>query len=262
MRKQVPFLIATVMGIAMVAQFFIPTHGLVQMQSVVLLYGRIIGAFALVLGVASLIRINWIRAKRKGEGWTYAAVTIIGFVAMFLAGSLGGFFIAPEEPAETAAVTSESALAEAAVEPAATPPQRSYDFGAGLDMTKNRVFAWMFDYIYTPMDATIFALLAFYVASAAYRAMRARDLTAGLLLGAAIIVMLGRAPLTSYYWDQLISQHVKFIPSLGDVTEWLMEYPNTAAKRGVYFGVGLAALGQSIRILVGLERPYMAGTGD
>ena len=78
MRKQVPFLIATVMGIAMVAQFFIPTHGLVQMQSVVLLYGRIIGAFALVLGVASLIRINWIRAKRKGEGWTYSAVTIIG----------------------------------------------------------------------------------------------------------------------------------------------------------------------------------------
>lgn len=257
MRKQVPFLIATIMGVAMVAQFFIPTHGLVQMQSVVLLYGRIIGAFALVLGIASLLRINWIRAKRKGEGWAYAVVTIVGFAVMFLAGSLGGFFIAPEPPAEVAAAAGEPAPVEATA-----VPQKSYDFGAGLDMTKNRVFGWMFDYIYTPMDATIFALLAFYVASAAYRAMRARDLTAGLLLGAAIIVMLGRAPLTSYYWDQLVSENLAFIPSLGDVTEWLMEYPNTAAKRGVYFGVGLAALGQSIRILVGLERPYMAGTGD
>lgn len=262
MRKQVPFLIATVMGLAMVAQFFIPTHGLVVMQSVVLLYGRIIGAFALVLGVASLIRVNWIRVKRRSESWVYALATIVGFIVMFLAGSLGGFFIAPEPPPdEVAAASTESAPSQAA-SPAPERPQKRYDFGAGLDMTKNRVFAWMFDYIYTPMDATIFALLAFYVASAAYRAMRARDLTAGLLLGAAIIVMLGRAPLTSYYWDQWVSHHVRLIPTLGEVTEWLMEYPNTAAKRGVYFGVGLAALGQSIRILVGLERPYMAGTGD
>ncbi|MBD3176720.1 MAG: hypothetical protein GF320_16185 [Armatimonadia bacterium] len=252
MRKQVPFLIATIMGLAMVVQFFVPAHGLVEMQAIVLLYGRIIGAFALILGIVSLIRVNWVRVKRKSENWPYALITIIGFIIMFLAGGFGGFFIEPEAPA------GEAEAVAAADEAAAW----DFDFGAGIDQERNPVFGWLFNYVFVPMDATIFALLAFYVASAAYRAMRARDLTAGLLLGAAVIVMLGRASLASFWWDQLLSSRIDIIPTLGEITEWLMVYPNTAAKRGVYFGVGLAALGQAIRILVGLERPYMAGTSD
>lgn len=72
------------------------------------------------------------------------------------------------------------------------------DWGAHLQAKKGEsgsLFYWMFQYIFTPLSATMFALLAFFVASASYRAFRIRNFEATLLLSAGIILMLGRVPI-------------------------------------------------------------------
>jgi hypothetical protein len=105
-------------------------------------------------------------------------------------------------------------------------------------------YPWMFDHVQAPMQATMFALLAFYVASASYRAFRARSVHAALLLGAGVIVMLGRVPLGELFGLQHLSS-------------WILDYPNLAAKRGIMIGVGLGMTATAIKIILGIERTYL-----
>jgi hypothetical protein len=38
-----------------------------------------------------------------------------------------------------------------------------------------------------------------------------------------------------------------------------MDYPNSAAKRSIIIGVALGGLATGIKILTGIERPYLGG---
>ena len=109
-------------------------------------------------------------------------------------------------------------------------------------------YMWSFEYMQMPMSATMFSLLAFYIASAAYKAFRARSPEATVLLIAAIIVMLAQVPI-----GMAIS---RWIP---EVSNWILNVPNLAAKRGISIGVGLGATATSLKILLGIERTYLGG---
>jgi hypothetical protein len=125
---------------------------------------------------------------------------------------------------------------------------------AGAVFGKERgPYPWMFDYVQSPMQSTLFALLAFYVASASYRAFRARSLQAGLLLGAGVIVMLGRVPL-----GEMLGFHAGgHFYSLATLSDWVLAVPNLAAKRGIMIGVGLGMTATAIKIILGIERTYL-----
>ena len=56
------------------------------------------------------------------------------------------------------------------------------------------LFNDIFSNILVPLESTMFSLLAFYIASAAFRSFRLKSFSAGLLLFAAIIVMLAQIP--------------------------------------------------------------------
>ena len=106
-------------------------------------------------------------------------------------------------------------------------------------------------YIDSPMMATMFAMLAFYIASAAYRAFRARNIEATILLLTAVVVMLWRVPMGEAF--------LNLLP--GDIPGWLNTYVmrgvNVAVQRGILIGAALGAASMSLRIILGIERTYM-----
>jgi hypothetical protein len=108
-------------------------------------------------------------------------------------------------------------------------------------------FNYLFANMVSPLQATMFSLLAFYVASAAYRAFRARNVEATVLLVAAIVVMLGRIP----FGDMLTGGR------MSPISEWLMTKPNAAAQRGIIIGAALGAASMQIRVILGIERTYL-----
>ena len=111
---------------------------------------------------------------------------------------------------------------------------------------KGSPFLWVFDNLQVPMQSTMFSLLAFFVASAAYRGFRARNFQSVVLLIAGVLVILGRVPL-----GELL--HAK-IP---EAATWVLNIPSMAARRGILIGIGLGSIATSLRIIVGIERTYL-----
>jgi len=111
---------------------------------------------------------------------------------------------------------------------------------------RGTVYDWLFQNMNAPMMSTMFSMLAFFIASAAYRAFRARTIEATILLITATIVMLGRVPM-----GQVIYSH------LPGITDWIMNYPNLSVQRGIIIGAALGAASMSLRIVLGIERTYL-----
>lgn len=103
--------------------------------------------------------------------------------------------------------------------------------------------------VYVPMQGTMFSLLAFYIASAAFRAFRIRSLDAALLAVAAIIVMIGRVPIGNAIWDKL-----------PEIQSFIMDVPNLAAKRAILIGAALGAISTGMKIILGIERNILGGS--
>lgn len=117
--------------------------------------------------------------------------------------------------------------------------------GAIWGIEEGSPFMKIFWYIYTPIQATMFALLAFYIASAAYRAFRVRNILSTILLSAALLLMLRLIPIG---------------PLSGPIQEidlWILSVPNLAAKRAIIIGVGLGIVATAIKVVLGIERSYL-----
>jgi hypothetical protein len=94
----------------------------------------------------------------------------------------------------------------------------------------------------------MFSLLAFYVASAAFRAFRARSVEATLLLAAGVIVLLAQV--------QWLGPDVS--GAVGHAKSFLMDYILKAAERAIVIGMALGVLSTGLRIVLGLERGYLS----
>ena len=106
--------------------------------------------------------------------------------------------------------------------------------------------SWIFQNIQVPLQSTLFALLAFFVASAAYRAFRVRSIDSFIMLIVGLIVLLGQVPLGLALWDRIVS-----------AKDWILNYPSTGGARGILLGAALGAVLTGLRVLLGIDRPHV-----
>lgn len=224
MKRQLPLSLTFLTGLLLVVTFFIPRRPFGDLEQRFLVWYSIISGFTVLLGLDSLIahHLHKIRWEKKGRFYSTALLLSL-FLTLFL-----GFF---------SWVKAKSPFA------LGTP------------------FMFLYTYAIIPLQGTMFALLAFFIASAAYRAFRARTFEATLLLVAAVLVMLGRVPLGGWLWRQIVyafgSPELEKLEIFARISDWIMNIPQTAAKRGIFIGTALGGIAMSIRIILGIERTYM-----
>jgi hypothetical protein len=209
MRSTLPLVITFFVGIFMVLEFFIPHWRYHVWTAEFLEWGLILAAGAYVLGLTNLVQVNLPKVMRKERDWGYKAVMLLALFATLGIGFAGG--------------------------------QTRHDEGSA--------YAWLFEFVFTPLNATMFALLAFYIASAAFRAFRARNVEATVLLVAACVVMLARVPM---------GENLPFVgEKLPQFMNWIMDVPNIAARRAIFIGAALGAVATGLRVILGLERSHL-----
>lgn len=121
-------------------------------------------------------------------------------------------------------------------------------------------FWWIYEYVFKPLTATMFALLAFYVASAAFRAFRAKNVEAILLLGTAFIILLGRTAAGVYLTDWLPEGLAGL--RVENLTVYIMNVFNTAGNRAIMIGIALGIASTSLKVLLGVDRSYLGSGQD
>ena len=169
-----------------------------------------------------------------------------------------------------------------------------HDWGDHLFGVKDTLFSRLFNSIIDPLESTMFALLAFFVASASYRAFRIRNFEASLLLASGILVMIGAVPFGSYIPSWMfayillsllfafisplfkdkkilwITFFVSFILSSismviwypdflnsKSILFWILAYPTRAGKTAIIMGVALGIAATSLRIIFGKDKSFL-----
>ena len=223
MKREVPLFLTAVIGVFMILSFFVPHQWVSVPADFLQASAVILVAFGYVLGGANALRVNFDVIYKRGPGWPYKIVLVASLIATVVVGAVEG-------PGFL------------------NPHMRS---------------KWIYDWIYSPMSSTMFSLLAFFIASAAFRAFRIRTVEAGLLAVAALIVMLGRVPLGDLLSDWLFQ--AKWLPGaphtlhLSSLEEWIMDVPQNTAKRAILIGAALGVMATGLRVILGIERAYLSG---
>jgi hypothetical protein len=105
-----------------------------------------------------------------------------------------------------------------------------------------KLYDFLYEGFFVPLGSAMFALLGFYIISAGYRAFRVRSVESGLMMVAAVVVMLGQIPFYIYISDLLPEFRL-----------WLLEVPSAAAFRAIKFGAAIAGLYMAIRMWLSIE---------
>jgi hypothetical protein len=182
-------------------------------------YIQYIFIWTIFLGLISLTIVHGRRLLQRVQGWHNSLAFFLALVAMLVFGFA----------------------------------TRSGSAGkVGLQITYDSLFSGLL----LNLDAAMFALLAFYIASAAYRAFRVRTVEAALLMVSSLIIMLGfvsfGVPMTS--WIPIGERHGLGYLRIEQISLWILNWINMPAQRAVTIGVQIGVVAMALRIWLSLER--------
>ncbi len=217
MKREIPILLVILCGLAITWSFFSPAPVSRAVNDELLAWGTVFFSVAFLLGISNLVRISLKQISSRHEDWPYKAlllVVLFGYLAIGIS-EIHGFF----------------GIAE------------------GEQFRRD----WIYERIFMPLQATMFSLLAFYIASAAFRAFRARSLEATLLLTAGALVMIGQVPIPEFFpFNEWIGETSVRLQA------FLMVYVNGAGQKAIIMGAALGTLATGLRIILGIERSYLS----
>ena len=228
MKRTVPLAIAIVAGFVLLVANFIPyaeDWGLTAQE-----WFNILAVGAMLLGGGNLIKLHLMKISSKKAGWGYSAVTILCFFLVIVVG-----------------------LLQMGVHPSPNYPDFAW---SGYVLEEGSGLWWIYAHMVVPLTSTMFAMLAFYVATAAFRAFRAKNTEATLLLVTAGIVLLGRTYAGVWLFEGWLPESMQWL-RFDNLTVWIMEIPNTAGTRAITIGIALGVVATSLRILLGIDRSYL-----
>lgn len=195
--------------------YYISVPGIVDLQAVsdqLLAYITAVLTASFAIGVINLTRVHWINIKRKRATRKYSIILLLSLYSMLIFSVIASPF----------ALDPNSVVIPTSVIQFSTP-----------------IWEFLYYKVFVNINSTIFSLLAFFIASAAYRAFRARSLESTILLVAGLLVVLGQAPIADLIW-----------PGFSLIRDWILAFPNTAGQRGILIGAALGIIVFSVRRLI------------
>ncbi len=219
-------------GLYFPLEFYIPAHNpLTVWRDPIGDFLRVLAGFTSGLGVINLLLVHGRHLLRRTTNLPFSLAFFTGFLGMAIVGFLHRY----------------------------KPTFWAEEPGAGELAFWSAANKVLFEGMLLPLTSTVFSLLAFFIVSAAYRAFRIRTLEAGLLMAAALIVMLANVPVGIWLTSWLPAEGWLKWLRFENAALWFTLQINTPAMRGILFGAAVGGLGAALRIWLSLERSLTVG---
>ena len=211
-RIEIPIILTIICTLLQVIPYYVDFAPLNDAANWVNGWVILIVAWATFIGPLSLLQVHGKAVQKRGSGWYYSIIVLVATVVMGIVGL----------------------------------PFTEWGLG-----TKNPVYQWLFTYGNTALSGTMYAIIAFFITSAAYRAFRAKNIESTIVLLAGLFMVMSNAPFFTATW-----------PPFKAIGDWIFAVPNMATNRAVTIGAALGAIALAVRTLMGIERGYLRGGGD
>jgi hypothetical membrane protein len=209
LKREVVYAITGIVTVIMFLEYFFFPESQAWAE-IIRTWSVIIYNISLGLGAVRLTMAHSMNVQRRRENWAFSGVLLAGLAIMLLTG-LAGYFMTGQQ-------------------------------------TNNAIYNWLFNWVYTPLGATLYPITGFYIFSAAYRAFRARNIDAALMLIAGCFVILSNAPVGEALWI-----------GFATVGEWFRFTGQVPGMRTFALVGTLGMIAYGFRALLGKERGFYAG---